>query len=79
MHIRASNATTLPINLPRTWDEFARCLSLGIASYQEQADQLTNSSSISDANRLFPLWKHLERQIDEVNFDVPYRGLKSGT
>jgi len=44
MHSSASNTTTLPINSPNTWSEFARCVSLGIALYQEQAHQLTNSS-----------------------------------
>jgi len=44
MHSPASNAATLSINSPRTWAEFARCVSLGIAPYQEQAHQLASSS-----------------------------------
>jgi len=44
MHSSASNAATLPINSPKTWAEFSRCVSLGIAPYQEQAHQLANSS-----------------------------------
>ncbi len=43
MHSSASNSTILQINPPNTWPEFARCVSLGIAPYPEQAQQLTSS------------------------------------